>query len=114
MTTIAQEYVIGGEQLTGERFSALLEDALRLKQNQLEADQFNAYERRAIAYMIRREIMPASEGGDPLCFQCRACGWNPYDAKVRAWFWRLSVDRRRELVRLSRKIRVVFWRGGAA
>jgi hypothetical protein len=97
--------------VTGETLERELSRAMAKRQQKQEVDEYNEYERRACGYMVKREAMPASELSDPCYFQCRACGWNPHEPQIRRWFWARSITSRRDLVTLSRKIRVTFFRG---
>jgi hypothetical protein len=95
--------------ITGETLERLLAEAMAKRSHVIETKVYDAYERRASAYMVRRRQMPDSERADTRYFQCRACGWNPYDDDVRRWFWALAFTCRRDLVRLSRVMHVPFY-----
>jgi hypothetical protein len=112
MTTMTlAEQMADMTHVSGESLRNFLEEAMRTRNEALVVEEYGKYEIRATGYMVKREAMPKHELSDPCCFQCRACGWNPYDATVHSWFWALSLVYRRELVSLSRKIRVSFYRG---
>lgn len=86
-----------------------IDQAIETAENKAAAKAYLAYRARASEGLRRRRILSAIEHADPRFFECRACGLNPYDPVISNWFFPLDQHDRREMVRLSRKIRTGFY-----
>ena len=101
----------------GETMESLLKEAMRHRERLVAARDYSAYEQRAIRYMTRHRALIPEELEDVRFFQCRACGFNPgfqtgdKQTPIRKWFWAKSEETRKDLVTLSRALRVKFFRG---
>jgi hypothetical protein len=103
-----------GREVSGYTLQSLLDAAIAANLEELDVCEFDGYQRRAIDRLIRRGAMPDDERADGRYFECRACGFNPYatfrqgrrQGTIKDWFFPLSKESRRDLVKLSRKIRV--------
>lgn len=103
--------------IPGETLEKLLAEALKDRHQLASSRDYSEYERRAIRYMTRHRALIPDERDDVRFFQCRACGFNPNyrstdgQTPIRKWFWSKHEESCKDLVRLSRWLRVRFFRG---
>ena len=106
-----------GNAVAVEPLGHFVDEAKEERRRHASQRDYSDYEKRAIRYMVRHRALAPDEQNDVRFFQCRACGFNPNyktpdgQMPIRKWFWAKHEETRKELVRLSRTIRVRFFRG---
>ncbi len=99
---MAEAIVIGGVEMAGETLEQLITEGRKKSAIKVERIEFDRYQMRAIARLVRRKLIAPEELADDRFFQCRCCGFNPHEPTIHNWFFALAFNDRRELVALSR------------